>query len=168
MELETPTAYKKRLALFLSQPDILDEICSFVANGGTLTTMAELRDIRYGDIMNWIHADDDRDKRHRQATMDREEWYRDALMTELRKIAFTDIRKTANKDLDQIDENTSKSIAGVTYADDGTTIKAVKFYDKLKAIEMIGKQVGMFTEKHHHVVETYEDLINKVNGPDAN
>ena len=158
MEIETPTAYRKRLELFLTQPDVLDEICAFISNGGTVVDLCELRELRFGDVMNWIHKDPVREERYRVAMNDRDEWYRDALMAELRRIATTDIRKAEGKAIGQIDSDTAKAISGITYGDDGN-IKSIKFYDKLKAIEMAGRQIGMFRDKVDKLNDSLEALV---------
>ncbi len=177
MELETPTAYRKRLELFLTQPDTLDVICSFVSNGGTVVELCEMRNFRMGDVMNWIHKDAVRDDRHRLALNDRDEWTRDALMTELKRIAFTDIRDAYDdngslKPIKELPTSIAKCISSIEVdelwegrgrdAKQTGFTKKVRMYDKLKAIEMVGKQIGMFNDKQHIVVEKYEDLIAKI------
>ena len=92
----------------------------------------------------------------------RTEVTQDMVIQELSRIAFLDIRKLYNesgglKNIQDIDEETIKAISSLEtleeydgYGEDkeqiGNTQK-VKWLDKLKALELLGKHLGMFKEK---------------------
>lgn len=92
----------------------------------------------------------------------RTEVTQDMVIQELSRIAFLDIRKLYNesgglKNIQDIDEETIKAISSLEtleeydgYGEDkeqiGNTQK-VKLLDKLKALELLGKHLGMFKEK---------------------
>jgi len=84
------------------------------------------------------------------------------VINELAKIAFGDIRKLYTetgslKNINDLDDDTASTLAGIeTYqefdgrGDDREYIgdtKKVKLLDKTKALELLGKHLGIFTEK---------------------
>lgn len=91
----------------------------------------------------------------------RTEVTQDMVIQELSRIAFLDIRKLYNesgglKNIQDIDEETIKAISSLEtleeydgYGEDkehiGNTQK-VKLLDKLKALELLGKHLGMFND----------------------
>lgn len=179
---ETPLAYRQRILLFFTRPEILDDICGYISNGGTLPTLANEWNIKFKDVANWIHKDDERETRYRAALMDRDELTKDLLMRELALIAMVDIRDAYDSsgsllNTKDLPASVAKCVSQIEVFEEfegvgrdrkhiGQT-KKVRMYDKLKAIEMIGKQIGMFTDTMIHKVQTYEDLIDKVNGTPA-
>ena len=92
----------------------------------------------------------------------RTEVTQDMVIRELSRIAFLDIRKLYNesgglKNIQDIDDETIKAISSLEtleeydgYGEDkkqiGNTQK-VKLLDKLKALELLGRHLGMFKEK---------------------
>ena len=75
----------------------------------------------------------------------------DRVLEELAAIAFsdrTDIAKIEDGGVviftptDQLDKDAKKTISGIESGKDGTKVKT---YDKIKALELIGKHLGMFT-----------------------
>ena len=82
----------------------------------------------------------------------------DMVLRELARIAFSDTRKLYNDDGSmklphELDDDTAASLAGVdTFEEtsEGMVIgytRKVKRWDKAKALELLGKHLGMFTEK---------------------
>ena len=104
----------------------------------------------------------------------RTEITQDMVIKELAKIAFGDIRKLYNdfgslKNIKDLDDDIAAALAGVeTFqefdgrGDDREYIgdtKKVKMLDKTKALELLGKHLGMFKEK----VEINQDKPFEVN-----
>lgn len=121
--MANPTQQEKEY-LFFSNPQTITLICRHVAQGGSLIDLADMVDIRYCDIMQWIRRDVDLDKQYKAALEDRKEWAREKLLLELNNISY--------KQSEEID---------------GTPVKA-QVRDRLKAIEMLMKNLSMLTEKH--------------------
>lgn len=82
----------------------------------------------------------------------------DNVLRELARIAFFDIGNAltpegALKPLDQMDEDTRRAIAGFEVAslfEEGEHtgfVKKVKIADKLRALELLGKHLGLFEER---------------------
>lgn len=83
----------------------------------------------------------------------------DRVLRELARIAFLDIAKAFNADgslkpLSEMDEDTRRAVSGLEVAEikdaDGIpygTIRKIKLSDKIRALELIGKHVGLFDQK---------------------
>ena len=117
-------------------------------------------------------------KRQRQIEK-RTEITQDRVLKELAKIAFGDVRKlyTANgalRNIVDLEDDIAGAISGVeTYEEyDGRgedrehigDTKKVKMLDKTKALELIGKHLGMFKETHINVNTNYEEYLKRVEG----
>jgi phage terminase small subunit len=95
----------------------------------------------------------------RAKRLQRNEVTADRVLQELARIAFFDVRKALNPDgsmkpLDQLDDDTAAPIAGLDLAElrdeDGSPIgvlKKIKIAEKLRALEMLGRHLGMFNDK---------------------
>jgi len=89
----------------------------------------------------------------------RTEVTQDRVVLELARIAFSDMKDFAEWDEDtmrlKISEELSKddsacvSEISQTYNDYGTNIK-FKLYDKKQALELLGKHLGLFPNRHEH------------------
>lgn len=99
----------------------------------------------------------------------------DRVVQELARIAFADIRnvmtwdgdRTRFKASDELDDDAARTIASVkerttrTEARNGESVtyletRELKLYDKLKALEMLGRHLGMFNDKLQIDVLTQE------------
>ncbi len=84
----------------------------------------------------------------------------DNVLNELAKIGFSDLSKAFDengnlKHVQDIPEDTLSAISNVkvTTQKDGEEVlyvKEIKFWDKMAALEKIGKHLKLFTEKHEH------------------
>jgi phage terminase small subunit len=79
------------------------------------------------------------------------------VLNELKKIGFSDVRKLYNKDgslkqVSELDDDTAAAVAGVEeltnnkYNDFDKT-KKIKMADKTKALDLLGRHLGLFTDK---------------------
>ena len=107
----------------------------------------------------------------------RTEITQDKVLKELAKIAFGDIRKLytdngALRNIVDLEDDIAGAISGVeTYEEyDGRgedrehvgDTKKVKMLDKTKALELIGKHLGMFKDTHINVNTNYEEYLKRV------
>lgn len=98
------------------------------------------------------------------------------IIHELTKIAFSDIKDFTDENgsinLAQVNESISSVIAEVTISDvKGTkngedfqeeSIKKIKLHDKMKAIELLGKHLAMFTDVSKTIpADDYSELKEK-------
>jgi len=176
-ENETREARTKRI---LSDPLFIEKICVHVANGGGLPKYCQDVDIRYSDALKFIDADkQNRRVPYEAALKDRNEWEIESILAELRKIASIDIREAFNsqgglKPIQDIPPDVARSIQSIKISEiwemQGVgkdkekvqigEVKEVKFWDKIKSLELLGKKLAMFIERHDHKVGvTLEDLV---------
>lgn len=109
----------------------------------------------------------------------RTEITQDRVLKELAKIAFGDIRKLytdngALRNIVDLEDDIAGAISGVeTYEEyDGRgedrehigDTKKVKMLDKTKALELIGKHLGMFKETNININTNYEEYLKRVEG----
>lgn len=177
--------HRARLQLFLSKPDTFDDICEHVANGGSLLDLSRQYELRYSSIMQWIRADKARSARYDQAYSDRSEWMRQRVLQEVSRLGLSDIRGLFNPDgsLKKMTEMTADQAAAIQavevdeiYEFDaearrkvevGVTRK-VKLWDKIKALEALGREVGLFTPRTQVDMRvTLEDIVSGSFDPGA-
>lgn len=163
--------YDQKLTRILGQSDLLEQICSFMANGGCLLELGELWDVRYSDLAGWINKEKSRQDAYSYAGIMRNEWYKERVMLEFRKLATADIRKAYDDNghllrVNDMPAEIAAAIAQVEVYEEfdsdrehiGDTVK-VKFWDKPKALEMIGKKLAMWVERHHVTGMKLEDIV---------
>jgi len=89
----------------------------------------------------------------------------DRIVRELGKIAFFDVRKALNDDgsmkpISELDDDMAAALASFDIVElggeQGGVIRKVRLADKLRALELIGKHLGMFRER----VEVSGDAAN--------
>ncbi len=80
----------------------------------------------------------------------------DRVLRELVKVAFFDIRKALNNDgsfkqISELDGDTAAALASFDVVElggnEGGVIRKVRLADKLRALELVGKHLGMFRER---------------------
>ena len=175
MALKYTIERRERWARLEQDPDLIDTICCHIASGGSLVDLAETYDIPYGWLMNWIRADKTRNERFMHSLNDRAEWAIETILRELRRLGLSDIRKLYNEDGSlklpkDWDAETASAVAGLEVDElfEGTGrereqvghTKKVKMWDKVSALEKLGKNLKLFTERHEHTIDKkLEDII---------
>lgn len=104
----------------------------------------------------------------------RTEVTQDMVINELAKIAFLDIRKLYNddgglKNIQDIDDDTARTIASMEsleefdgYGEDREQIgitRKVKLLDKTKALELLGKHLGLFSDVNVNMKNPIEVVL---------
>lgn len=174
--------YKKRLAYILAHPDLMEEVCAHVANGGTAQTLVEAWDIRYSDLMRAIRTNKDWDQRYIHALNDRAEWGKEMFLSQLRAFARLDISRAFNEDgslkpVTEIPADIMQAVEGIEVDElwEGAgkdreqvgVTKKLKFLPKLKAIELAMKNAGLLIERHVvKEVKSMEELLAESNKPE--
>ena len=158
-------------------PETIDLICTHVANGGSVIEMAKLWNMPYGKITTWLHADKIRNHRYNQAIEDRQEWFREVILRELRCMATSDVRNIYNdegglKPVSEWDDSTAACVSNIEVVEEfegsgkdkvqSGWNKKVKLWSKDKSLELIGKYLQMFNQKIQvdHVM-SLADMVNE-------
>jgi len=175
IEASNDPSYERRLKHIVSHPNVVDEICAHVANGGTVLTLAESWAVRFSDVMRFIHASDDAEKRYMQALNDRAEWGKEAFLAEARRVGLVNVKDAFNEDgslkpISEIPEDIMRCVSsmeideiwegqGNDRAQIGVT-KRLRLEPKLKAIELLMKNSGLLIDRHIvKEAKTLEDLL---------
>jgi hypothetical protein len=166
-----------RTERLLGDPEFLDKYCAHLANGGDGPTYCLERNVRYSDVLAWVSRDDDRKVAVGNAESAGAKWYIASIIKELRNIGMVDIGRAYDSmgrllPMEQIPKEVRAAIVAVESEElyDGSGdarqmigyTKRVKFSDKLKALEMLGKHLQMFIDTSrviHQGKVTLEDLI---------
>jgi hypothetical protein len=163
------------LQALLMRKGLLEEIIVHISNGGDLLNLAEMWGVRFGELATWLHADIERDRRYKEAQNDRIEWAVERILKELRKIGLVDIREIYDesgciKDPRLWSDELAHTVQSLEVFEEfegrgadrkqiGYT-KKVKFWDKTKSLELLGKNLKIFADvTRHELSAKLEDLI---------
>lgn len=174
-----PIDYRERFKALMARSSFIDDVFAWIANGGTLITLAETWGVRHSDISGFIAEHKELRERYDFALVVRGEWEVERCLQELRAIATVDIRQAYNDDgslknvrdmppgvaaaLQSVETDELFEGVGQDREQIGVTRK-VKFWDKAKAIELFMKKHGLLVErvKVQHTTRL-EDLIHPAN-----
>lgn len=158
---------------YKNDKDSLRKICTHLSNGGDLFTLAELWGTDYADMILWLNQDAQKASFY-LALEAQHEWRVSRLLKELNDISFSEVRKLFDDNGCLLNpKDWPKEISGLVsslsikelYDSDGEKVgevKSIKMFDKLKAIELLGKDLGRFINRHEISGKlTLEDLISK-------
>ena len=171
-----------RIDRIKSNPNTINNITTYVSNGGTLASLCEVWDVPYGAIASWLNLDANLSTLYAEAVLMREQNTKDKVLAELATLAFADIAQAFNPDgslkpftdmspmirkaiaaveVDELFEGTGRERAQIGFT------KRIKFWDKNKAIEMLGKTLAMFKDvKQISADLTLEQLLSNANEAD--
>lgn len=162
-----------------ADPNILKGICEYVSNGGTLATLAELWDVSYSDVLALVQSKDPKLEVYNKALDSQIVWGKEVILRELRAIGLTDLTEAFNPDgsikpITEWPEQIRHSLAGVEVEEfklgpnTNARTKKIKFIDRLRAIEMLGKHMGMFQAAPQIVGElSLEKILDQANALEA-
>ena len=141
--------------------NFIEHISEYVINGGTLPKLCKKHDYSYSKVMAWIYSAPERSKAYEHSLTHRNEFYVQQIMDELAGIAFSDLKQLYDDEgklLDPKDwpEGISKTIQAVEHQEEyskGEAIdntKRVKMWDKLRALELLGKTMSLYRDRVEH------------------
>lgn len=152
-------------------------ICDRVANGESLTVMAAEFGMTYTKILSSIRSLPDGEKAYAKALADRDEWVKERILAEIRFLSMLDITKLYDDDghplpMGEWPEGMGRAVQFVKtnklYDGYGKereeigTVTDIKLWNKEKSLELIGKNLHLFTERVDITGKmTLEDLIDK-------
>lgn len=170
----------------LSDPDIVRDICRHIAGTGSLRSFCAQRRLEYGMVREFL-AEGEAARAYADALVVRDDNARDLVVDELTAIIDSDLTQAFDADgnllrMAEMPERIRRMVAGVKFREIfemqgkgedrakvhvGNVIE-LKFIDKMKAIELRGRTLAMFTDKtQHDVGVTLEDLIRESMNEDA-
>ena len=142
----------------------MENICHYVANGHSLIELCETYKLSFGSVIAWIRKDKDRSTMYSKCIDDRNEWAKERILLELRRIGLSDLKKMHNKNgeilpVQDWPDEISSIVKGIDYNDDGT-VRKITIWNKEKCLELLGKTIQMFIDRvEHSGALTLEDLI---------
>lgn len=177
-EISKELRIKTREALLTHGDEMFEDLlCEIIEHQYSLELYCKLNKYSQGSFFTWISADKDKLQKYMAALNQRNEHVVESVLQELRHISFSDVREVYDeqgrlKNPADWPDNVARIIAGVETTemkgDESGEMKKLKLWDKLKAIELLGKNLKMFAEQHHLSGKvTLEDLIVGANGTDS-
>lgn len=134
-------------------PDIYT-LCAHVSMGGSPVDFAAAHKIRYCDLIDWLFSDTDRQKKYDNAMVSRNEWFIQRIVLELHNLVVADIRDAFSPDgtakkLSDLSPQLAACISSITVDDNGNhRIRFRTIVDKIKSLELLGKSLSMFVDRH--------------------
>jgi hypothetical protein len=171
---KTPMSAEQRKRLeFLeeNQTECMAQLYEAIASGGTVRSFAKEVKIPFVHLMKWARACPERSKLMDQAHEDRLSYYKEAILDEVSGIAEADLGECYDdngnlKPINQIPERVRRALAeydmssSVDDKGNETFKQKIKLTPKLKALELLAREVGLFKEKHEVKHEfKMEDLV---------
>jgi hypothetical protein len=149
--------------------DVIEELCDYVANGGTLARYAVDNDIPYRHLRKWLKGNEYNMSLYEDAVALRDDRDRQLLCDMVMQIARFDPKTVFSADgsVLPIDEWPSAARAALSGIDvvPGTNATKVRFANRLEAVKLIGRELGIFSEKLQVTQSmTIADLVSKAHG----
>lgn len=169
--------YLERWRAHMLDPEFIGIVCDHVASGGSLIALCRTLDLKYANVIAWVHRDPERDKQYKDAIAARAEWAMERVLQEIQLIGTVDIRRAYDQSgallpVNQMPDDVAVAVASVEvdelyegFGRDREHIgetKKLKLIDKLKALELMGKNFGMFIDRHEIDIgkQTLEALVS--------
>lgn len=141
----------------MQEPTFLSDLCSFVADGGTLAQFVKSQDIKYMDVWEWLDIDPDRRSKYDEAIKVQGEVHRDIVTGGLVGAATADVADFYDAagnplPINKVPPAARANIQSIetTTNDEGYTTTKYRLTDKTKNRELLGKRHGMFVDKIEH------------------
>lgn len=159
----------------LEDPEkLINTICANVASGGSLINLCEVWGVGFGLVSSWIRSIGEYSERYESALKDRNEWTKERVLSELRRIGLSNIKRIYDSEGNLVPvqdwpDDVAAFVSKVEHhpEEKGGGIKNVTFWNKEKALELIGKNISMFIDRVDHSGNmTLEDLITQSRGED--
>ena len=183
MDGDTRASLIERTLAKLADPNMPEDVLAHVASGGSLIELCKMWNVIYHRISRFMYEDAGRRKAYEEALAARDEFFIERIRLELRNLCAVDIRKAYDKDgkllppSDWPDELAAAIASVETFEEyDGSgkdreyigDTQKLKLWDKLKSLELLGKNLKMFIDRHEVTGKvTLEDLVNGSMQPQA-
>lgn len=157
---------QKRTAAATEEPAFFDHLFDLIAEGKHLLTYCQENNLSYSFVWRAIKGDPKRFERYHDALNVQKEYRIQKIFQELEAISHMDLRQAYDKrgklkPPSEWPDGFSRAIASVE--SDGEVSK-IKLWDKLNALQLLGKNLAMFVERVEHSGSiTLEDLVKESN-----
>lgn len=159
----------RKLRLLLAASGTMGVILAHVRNGGSLIELCDTWGVRYSDVIEWVRADKTaggRSETYDSAMRDRSEFTDEMVLSEIRSICRFDIRRlyypkghAKAGQLIPIEELPADCARMIREVDEGGKVKV---YDKLKGLELAGKNRKLYTDSvEHSLGGRLEDILGR-------
>jgi hypothetical protein len=161
--------YLERWRAVSTDPQFMQSVFDHVASGGSLIALCRTLDIKYATLLQWLHRDPERDKQYNLALTARAEWAMERVLAEIQLIGTVDIRRAYDDNgelmkVRDMPDDVARALVSVDVNDNPITgiSTKIKLIDKLKALELMGKNFGMFIDRHEIDLgkQTLEALVS--------
>ena len=175
MNLTEIKTQQTKLQAAIDDPNFIEVICAHTASGGSLLDLCETMQINYGQVMGWIRKNRVFEERYCSALDDRQEWVKETVLRELRRMSTFDIRELYNEEgsmkaVHEWPDDIAAAVESLDVTEDFETVdgkkecvgqvKKLKSYNKQKAIDMLGKTMQLFTESYDLTAKlSLEDIV---------
>ena len=159
----------------INEPTFFPALCDHITQGGGLPDLCKQLQIKYPRVIEWLYLDPIRKDLYERALAARAEWTIQSILNELKDIALADIRLAYDEHGSLLPPNQwpdalARTVAAVEteelYDGQGENrinigqSKRLKMWDKLRALELLGKNLKLFKEQVEHSGElTLEQLV---------
>lgn len=149
----------------LESPGAFTGLLEHMAHGEPELDYCKKVGVSFADMQDFIRKDKERLSLYQHATVLYEQWFVIRIMQELKLIGLMDIKEAFNpngtlKAIEDIPEAIRRTIGGIeiqeTFENDDSEpsgkrwtgyLKKIKFIDKIKSLELLGKKLNMFADK---------------------
>lgn len=156
-------------------PDLIHTICDHIADGGTLLSLTDEWEVPFGWASNWLHNDTERSKMYAAALSGRSEYIRERVLGELELMGTSTLLGVLNDDgtikpVSQWPKNMARTVSNIEIFEEFSGVgdqrelighvKKVRFWDKTRSLELLGKNLSLFVDRVHHSGKvSLEDLV---------
>ena len=139
----------------LTDDEILYSVCSWVSNGGNILDYCVREQVPHEEILRWLDSAPERRQTYEVAIRSSWEWGKASVLRELSRIALLDTRDIIDdegrvKPVSQWPSEVAHAVSQVEVIELKSghgVIKKIKLENKIRALELIGRELGMFVER---------------------
>ena len=148
----------------IESPAFLGDVVEHITSGGALPDLCQSFKIKYSHVITWLYAAPERAEAYERALKARVEWIIQSILNELKDIALVDMREAYDDKgqllpVDRWPRALSRAVQAIETSADG--VSRIKFWDKLRALELIGKHLKLFRETVDiNSTMSLEELVN--------
>lgn len=171
-----PEEIKDKFNSLMIDPETMPKICAHVSNGGSLIDLCAVWGVPYGNVLEWVNSTDRNYQALQRAYQGQMYWAIETVLKELKHMGTIDLVGAYNdegglKTLAEMPEDVRRCIASIETEElfEGVgrdreqvgVTKKIKVFDKIRALELIGKKFAMFIDRARIDIndKSLEDLI---------